>query len=113
MINQNQVLTRVVWLMAVVVSAVLRLAWGNRVTAAGEPRHYEHVKPGQPTLIDCDVAVYGGTPADPGLGSPTGLEFGTRSAFPPSYRQSLIMGDWQHGYVLQVRTTRLLHEFLA
>ncbi|HQX53788.1 MAG TPA: heme-binding protein, partial [Planctomycetaceae bacterium] len=42
---------------------------------------------------------------DTGLGSPTGLEFGTRSNFPPPYRQSLFMGDWQHGRIFQVGLT--------
>ena len=28
-----------------------------------EPRYYRHVEPGKPKLIECDVAVYGGTPA--------------------------------------------------
>jgi putative heme-binding domain-containing protein len=39
---------------------------------------------------------------DTGLGSPTGLEFGTRSHFPSSYRESLFMGDWQNGRILYV-----------
>ncbi len=37
-----------------------------------------------------------------GLGSPTGLEFGTRSSFPPRFRDSLFMGDWQNGRILRV-----------
>ncbi len=45
------------------------------------------------------------TTLDTGLGSPTGLEFGTRSHFPPRYRESLFMGDWQHGRIFQVRLT--------
>ncbi|MCA9145734.1 MAG: c-type cytochrome [Planctomycetales bacterium] len=39
---------------------------------------------------------------DTGLGSPTGLEFGTRSHFPLPYRESLFMGDWQNGRILYV-----------
>ena len=39
---------------------------------------------------------------DTGMGSPTGLEFGTRSHFPPRYRESLFMGDWQNGRILYV-----------
>ena len=27
------------------------------------PSYYQQVKPGKPRLIECDVAVYGGTPA--------------------------------------------------
>lgn len=42
------------------------------------------------------------TTLDTGLGSPTGLEFGTRSQFPQEYRDSLFMGDWQHGRIFQV-----------
>src|SRR5690606_18145596 len=37
-----------------------------------------------------------------GLSSPTGMEFGTRGDFPAPYRQSLFMGDWQHGRILAV-----------
>ena len=29
----------------------------------GTPHYYKEVKPGEPRLIECDVAVYGGTPA--------------------------------------------------
>lgn len=42
------------------------------------------------------------TTLDTGLGSPTGLEFGTRSNFPPLYRESLFMGEWQNGRILYV-----------
>ncbi len=45
------------------------------------------------------------TTLDTGLGSPTGLEFGTRSNFPPPFRQSLFMGDWQHGRIFEVQLT--------
>ena len=45
------------------------------------------------------------TTLDTGLGSPTGLEFGARSHFPPEYRESLFMGDWQHGRIFQVQLT--------
>ncbi|WDQ14954.1 DUF7133 domain-containing protein [Rhodopirellula sp. P2] len=45
------------------------------------------------------------TTLDTGLGSPTGLEFGTRSHFPPGYRGALFMGDWQHGRIFQVQLT--------
>jgi hypothetical protein len=63
MTNRKQVSKRVVWLMAVVVSAALHPACCHNVTTAGEPHYYEQVEPGQPQLIECDVAVYGGTPA--------------------------------------------------
>ena len=39
---------------------------------------------------------------DTGLGSPTGLEFGTRSQFPSPYREALFMGEWQNGRILYV-----------
>lgn len=45
------------------------------------------------------------TTLDTGLSSPTGLEFGTRGNFPAPYRQSLFMGDWQHGRILAVTLT--------
>ena len=35
----------------------------HNVTTVDEPRYYEQVEPGQSKLIECDVAVYGGTPA--------------------------------------------------
>ncbi|MCP4189278.1 MAG: c-type cytochrome [Planctomycetaceae bacterium] len=38
-----------------------------------------------------------------GLGSPTGIEFGTHSHFPSRYRASLFMGDWQNGRILEVK----------
>ncbi len=63
MTNRKQVLKRVLWLMAVVVSAALHPACCHSETTAGEPHYYEPAEPGQPRLIECDVAVYGGTPA--------------------------------------------------
>tara|TARA_R110002073_G_scaffold94640_1_gene219984 strand:+ start:1704 stop:3854 length:2151 start_codon:yes stop_codon:yes gene_type:complete len=56
-------LKRGVWVMAVVVCAVVHAACCCNVTTAGEPHYYEPAEPGQPKLIECDVAVYGGTPA--------------------------------------------------
>lgn len=37
-----------------------------------------------------------------GLGSPTGLVFGTRSAWPGRYRTALYGADWQHGRILMI-----------
>ncbi|OYW17070.1 MAG: hypothetical protein B7Z55_13275, partial [Planctomycetales bacterium 12-60-4] len=37
-----------------------------------------------------------------GLGSPTGLVFGTGCQFPHPYQQALFMADWQHGRILAV-----------
>ncbi|MFM8893579.1 MAG: hypothetical protein ACKOTB_18545 [Planctomycetia bacterium] len=47
------------------------------------------------------------TPAtlETGLGSPTGLVFGTRSSFPGRWREALFMADWQHGRILAVWLT--------
>jgi len=39
---------------------------------------------------------------DTGLGSPTGLIFGTRGNWPESYRNALFMADWQLGRILMV-----------
>ncbi|MFP6610831.1 MAG: heme-binding protein [Pirellulales bacterium] len=39
---------------------------------------------------------------DTGLGSPTGLTFGTKSSFPPVYQRGLFMADWQNGRILLV-----------
>lgn len=35
-----------------------------------------------------------------GLGSPTGVEFGTRSRFPEKYREALFLQDWSYGRIL-------------
>jgi putative heme-binding domain-containing protein len=42
---------------------------------------------------------------DTGLGSPTGIEFGTDSNFPPSFQQKLFIADWQNGRILSVQMT--------
>lgn len=42
------------------------------------------------------------TTLDTGLGSPTGIEFGTKSNFPRKYRQALFMADWQNGRIYAV-----------
>ena len=42
------------------------------------------------------------TTLDTGLGSPTGMVFGTKSNFPPRYRNALFMADWQNGRILLV-----------
>lgn len=39
---------------------------------------------------------------DIGLGSPTGVKFGTKSHFPPPYRQALFILDWAYGRILAV-----------
>jgi len=45
------------------------------------------------------------TTIDYGLGSPTGLEFGTKSSFPSAYRESLFLGEWQNGRILRTILT--------
>ena len=40
-----------------------------------------------------------------GLGSPTAVKFGTRSNFPPRYREALFIQDWAYGRILTVHVT--------
>jgi len=51
------------WALAVLASTALHMVATATVNAADGPHYYEQVEPGQPKLIECDVAVYGGTPA--------------------------------------------------
>ncbi|MDB4640233.1 c-type cytochrome [Pirellulaceae bacterium] len=37
---------------------------------------------------------------DVGMGSPTGVVFGTKSQFPDRYRRALLIADWQNGKIL-------------
>lgn len=39
---------------------------------------------------------------DIGLGSPTGVKFGTRSRFPPRWQQALFILDWAYGRIIAV-----------
>lgn len=39
---------------------------------------------------------------DVGVGSPTGVAFGTGSGFPDGYRSALFVGDWAYGRILAV-----------
>ena len=43
-----------------------------------------------------------GAAVDVGLGSPTGLKFGTRSNFPDRYKSALFALDWTYGRILAV-----------
>jgi putative heme-binding domain-containing protein len=45
------------------------------------------------------------TPAvvDIGIGSPTGVKYGAKAAFPPQYRDSMFIADWSYGRILAVR----------
>ena len=40
---------------------------------------------------------------DIGIGSPCGIEFGTRSRFPEKWRRALFIADWAYGRILSVR----------
>ncbi len=40
-----------------------------------------------------------------GLASPTGIEFGTRSNFPPELRRALFISDWSYGRIIAVHLT--------
>ena len=40
-----------------------------------------------------------------GLASPTGIEFGTRSNFPPEMRRALFLSDWSYGRIIAVHLT--------
>ena len=42
------------------------------------------------------------TVADIGIGSPTGVKFGTRARFPAKYRRALYLQDWSYGRILAV-----------
>jgi hypothetical protein len=39
---------------------------------------------------------------DIGLASPTGIEFGTQSQFPPQFKRALFVADWAYGRILAV-----------
>jgi putative heme-binding domain-containing protein len=39
---------------------------------------------------------------DIGIGSPTGVKFGTRAKFPPKYQQALYVMDWSYGRIIAV-----------
>ncbi len=43
-----------------------------------------------------------GAVCDIGLASPTGIEMGTKLAYPPKYQQALFIADWAYGRVLTV-----------
>ena len=53
----------VVCAVAVLLSCTLRSGWCDEGPDVHEVRYYRQVEPGKAKLIECDVAVYGGTPA--------------------------------------------------
>lgn len=64
--------------------------YGFRQGSANRPAYYpEHL----PTNLDI------------GLGSPTGVRFGTRSHFPAPYRSALFILDWAYGRIFAVYLT--------
>ena len=46
-----------------------------------------------------------GSVVDIGVGSPTGIEFGTSANFPSKYRRALFLGDWARGTIYAVHMT--------
>ncbi len=53
----------IVCAIAVFLNCTLPSGWCDKGPDVSEPRYYRQVKPGKPKRIECDVAVYGGTPA--------------------------------------------------
>ncbi len=47
----------------------------------------------------------GPTTLNIGLASPTGIEFGTRSSFPPQMQRALFISDWSYGRIVAVHLT--------
>ena len=46
-----------------------------------------------------------GAVVNTGLGSPTGIEFGTNAKFPAKYQKALFIQDWSYGFVYAVHMT--------
>jgi hypothetical protein len=53
----------VVYAVALLLSCTSFSGWCDEISDVSEPHYYRQVKPGKAKLIECDVAVYGGTPA--------------------------------------------------
>ena len=60
---RNQILVQAAWLLACATSAVWYAPCSYPTVAAGEPHYYQPAAAGPAQVIECDVAVYGGTPA--------------------------------------------------
>jgi hypothetical protein len=60
--NKNRMVLALA-VMALCWFGVLPSGWCVETIHSPGPRYYHQSKPGPPTLIECDVAVYGGTPA--------------------------------------------------
>jgi putative heme-binding domain-containing protein len=64
--------------------------YGWRSGTSNEPEYYADTLP--PTV-------------DIGLGSPTGVKFGTKSKFPMAFRNALFAMDWSYGRIVAVHLT--------
>src|SRR5581483_11820633 len=73
-----------------IIHAVPGGEYGWRSGSAKMPSYYEDTLP--PAL-------------EVGLGSPTGIEFGTASDFPRKYREALFAQDWAYGRLFAVHIT--------
>ncbi len=51
------------WAIALLLSGALHWGWCDTGSGASDLRYYRQVEQGKPVLIECDVAVYGDTPA--------------------------------------------------
>ena len=49
--------------LAVLLIGDLSLAWSAEDSGDGAPHYYQPTQPDETTVVECDVAVYGGTPA--------------------------------------------------
>ena len=72
-----------------VIHCVIGGEYGWRSGSSNEPEYYADTLP--PTV-------------NVGLGSPTGMKFGTKSHFPEIYRKALFAMDWSYGRILAVHT---------
>ena len=64
--------------------------YGWRSGTSNEPEYYADTLPAT---------------VDIGLGSPTGVKFGTKSKFPAKYRKALFAMDWSYGRIVAVHLT--------
>jgi putative heme-binding domain-containing protein len=73
-----------------IVHSVTGGEYGWRSGTSNEPEYYADTLP--PTL-------------DVGLGSPTGVRFGTKSNYPEKYRRSFFAMDWSYGRIFAIHLT--------
>ena len=72
-----------------IIHCVIGGEYGWRSGSAKEPDYYADTLPATVNI---------------GIGSPTGVKFGTRSNFPEKYRQALFAMDWSYGRIVAVHT---------